>query len=195
MNQEVVFTEPGQTIFWCTSHGGGRDWPSGAYDPTRNLMFMPTANLCTDGTSRTDREPAPGFNYNVNNVDRPNPNVPNMADGQYPVGRITAVNVETGATQWQYLQHADNYAPVMATAGGLLFNGDGARNLFALNIDTGEKVWSVRLGSALGGYPVSYGVNGRQYVAIAAGYGRQRLAPELDMPLGGNTVYVFALPE
>ncbi|MCC6984727.1 MAG: PQQ-binding-like beta-propeller repeat protein [Bauldia sp.] len=194
MNQAVIFTQPGQSLFFCTTYGGGRDWPSGAYDPTTNTMFQPTANLCTDSTSRTDREPAPGFNYNTNNIDRPNPNVQEI-NGEYPVGRITAVNVETGDTAWQYLQRSDNYAPVLATAGGLLFNGDGARYFFALNKDTGEKVWDVRLSSALGGYPVTYSVDGRQYVAIAAGYGRNRLTPELDGPTGGNTIYVFALPE
>jgi hypothetical protein len=45
------------------------------------------------------------------------------------------------------------------------------------------------------GYPVTYAVNGRQYVAVVAGYGRNSLAPEIDAVDGSNMVYVFALPE
>ncbi len=194
MNQEVVLDEAGETVTFCTTYSGGRDWPSGAYDPVRNIMIQPTANLCTQSTSRTDREGVPGNGYNTNNITIPNPAVAEI-NGEYPVGRITAANVTTGATAWHYLQRADNYAPVLATAGGLVFNGDAARYFFALDSDTGERVWDVRLGSGLGGYPVTYGVNDRQFVAVAAGYARNRLNPEVDMPLGSNMIYVFALPE
>ena len=51
-----------------------------------------------------------------------------MADGQYPVGQITAVDVATGNTVWQYQQHPYNYSAVLATAGSLVFNGDAARD-------------------------------------------------------------------
>ena len=118
-----------------------------------------------------------------------------MADGQYPVGQITAVNVATGDTVWQYQQRAYNYSPVLATAGGLAFNGDGARYFFALDSGTGKRLWEVRLGSMCCGYPVSYSVNGRQFIAVVAGYGRNSLAPEIDAVAGANMIYAFALPQ
>jgi hypothetical protein len=128
--------------------------------------------------------------YNVTGEQVRNPNVPLMKDGQYPVGQITAVDVATGNTVWQYQQHAYNYSAVLATAGNLVFNGDGARYFFALDTETGKQVWNVRLGSMCCGYPVTYSVNGRQYVAVVAGYGRNSLAPEIDAVDGDNMVYV-----
>jgi alcohol dehydrogenase (cytochrome c) len=196
MNQEMVFDRPGKKIVYCTSHSGGRDaHVAPAYDPKRNIMIQATGNICTSATARDDRKPTPDFTYNVNEQQVQNPNVPLMKDGQYPVGQITAVDVATGNTVWQYQQRAYNYSAVLATAGSLVFNGDGARYFFALDTETGKKLWQVRLGSMCCGYPVTYSVDGRQYVAVVAGYGRSSLAPEIDNVTGDNMIYVFALPE
>ncbi len=195
MNQEVVYDRPGKKILYCSSHSGGRDAHiDPAYDPKRNIMIQATGNICTSETAQ-DRKPTAEFTYNVDAQQVQNPNVALMKDGQYPVGRITAVDVATGNTVWQYQQRAYNYSAVLATAGGLVFNGDGARYFFALDTDTGKKIWQVRLGSMCCGYPISYAVDGRQYIAVVAGYGRNSLAPEIDNVSGANMIYVFALPE
>ena len=109
-----------------------------------------------------------------------NPNVALMEDGQYPVGQITAVDVATGNTVWQYQQRAYNYSAVLATAGGLVFNGDGARYFFALDIDTREEGLGRPAGLHVLRLPGHLSVNGRQYIAVVAGYGRNSLAPEID---------------
>jgi alcohol dehydrogenase (cytochrome c) len=196
MNQDVVYDRPNKQIFYCTSHSGGRDaHVAPAYDPARNIMIQATGNICTNETARDDRKPTPDFTYNVSERQAQNPNVPLMKDGQYPVGQITAVDVATGNTVWQYQQRPYNYSAVLATAGGLVFNGDAARYFFALDTDTGKRIWQVRLGSMCCGYPVTYSVDGRQYIAVVAGYGRNSLAPEIDGVNGENMIYVFALPE
>ena len=166
-----------------------------AYDPTRNIMIAATGNICTNENARDDRKATPDLTYNVIGEYVQNPNVALMKDGQYPVGQITAVDVATGNTVWQYQQRANNYSGVLATAGGLVFNGDAARYFFALDADTGKKIWQARLGSMCCGYPVTYSVDGRQYIAVVAGYGRNTLAPEIDSVAGSNMIYVFALPE
>jgi len=196
MNQALVYDRPGKKISYCSSHSGGRDGHvAPAYDPKRNIMIQATGNICTTGSARDNRRPTPAFTYNVDERQVQNPNVALLENGQYPVGRITAVDVATGNTVWQYLQRPYNYSAVLATAGGLVFNGDAARYFFALDIDTGKKVWEVRLGSMCSGYPVSYSVDGRQYIAVVAGYGRNSLAPEIDSVAGQNMIYVFALPK
>ena len=196
MNQAMVLDRPGKKITYCSSHSGGRDGHvSPAYDPKRNIMIQATGNICTTGGARDNRRPTPAFTYNVDERQVENPNVTRLENGEYPVGRITAVDVATGNTVWQYLQRPYNYSAVLATAGGLVFNGDAARYFFALDIDTGKKVWEVRLGSMCCGYPVSYSVDGRQYIAVVAGYGRNSLAPEIDSVSGQNMIYVFALPK
>ena len=118
-----------------------------------------------------------------------------MKDGQYPVGQITAVDVATGNTVWQYQQRAYNYSAVLATAGGLVFNGDGARYFFALDTETRQEDLGRASGLDVLWLPGHLPVNGRQYIAVVAGYGRNSLAPEIDAVDGANMIYVFALPE
>jgi alcohol dehydrogenase (cytochrome c) len=88
--------------------------------------------------------------------------------------------------------------PLMTTGGGLVFGGDVNGNLRAFDQDTGRVLWEINLGAPVDGFPVSYTVNGKQYVAVSTGTslvssGVARLAPELKQG-SENVVYVFALP-
>ncbi|MGD9739109.1 MAG: pyrroloquinoline quinone-dependent dehydrogenase [Bauldia sp.] len=193
MNRETVLDDPGEEIFFCTSFTGGRDWPSGAYDPTRNTMFMPTTDNCTYLSARMDREPAPNFVYNtaarvVTNPAKDNPDM---------TGRIDAINAETGDTAWTWETRARTYAPLLATAGSLVFNSGADRYFRAHDSDTGDLLWQTRLGSRGSGYTVTFSVDGRQYIATLAGttLGGAAVTPEIDDTNGFNMIYVFALPE
>lgn len=193
VNEEVVLKEVGVGYAICPTYMGGRDWPSGAYNPETNVMFFQLQNLCySSSTSRTDRDPAPQFAYNTTNVYI-------IAPGTENVGRIDAISAETGDTVWSWETRVSNYSPVTATAGGLLFNGGMDRWFRALDQETGEVVWQVRLASQAFGNATTYAVDGRQYVAMVAGGGFNAgalgLTPEADGPSGGNAVYVFALPD
>ena len=192
VNENVVLKEIGKTYQMCPTFTGGRDWPSGAYNPKTNIMFMPLSNACIDETARNDREAKPEFVYNTTNVGR-------FPQGKDKVGRIDAISVETGKTVWSYEQRVSNYSPILATGGGLLFNGGLDRYLRAHDADTGQVLWQTRLASQAVGNTVTYSVNGRQYIAIAAGGGSNagalRVTPEADGVSGGNAVYVFALPQ
>jgi len=192
VNENVVLKEVGKTYHMCPTFTGGRDWPSGAYNPKTNVMFMPLQNLCFDTTPRADRDPAPQFVYNVTNVAK-------FAPGKDKAGRVDAISVETGKTLWSYETRVANFSPVLATGGGLLFNGGMDRYLRAHDADDGKVLWQTRLASQALGFTVTYSVNGRQYVAIAAGGGSNagslRVTPEADAVSGGNAVYVFALPQ
>jgi alcohol dehydrogenase (cytochrome c) len=192
VNEDVVLKEPGKTYHMCPTFTGGRDWPSGAYNPRTNVMFIPLQNLCYDTTPRADRDPAPQFVYNVNNV-------PRIAPGKDKVGRIDAISVETGKTLWTWETRVSTFSPILATASGVIFNGGMDRYLRAHDADDGKILWQTRLASQALGFTVTYAVNGRQYVAIAAGGGSNaaalRVTPEADATTGGNAVYVFALPQ
>ncbi len=194
MNEDVMLKVVGQEYFYCTSFGGGRDWPSGAYDPTRNVHFQQTLDQCTYLTARADREATPEYSYNTNN--RP---VINPAKDNDLVSRITAVDVETGDTKWIWEGRAVNYIPTLATAGGLLFNGTHDRYFNAHDADTGEIVWRTRLNASISGGIATYAVGGRQFIAVVAGTPGgnpvYNLVPEADFVSGSNTVFVFALPE
>jgi outer membrane protein assembly factor BamB len=91
-------------------------------------------------------------------------------------------------------------ASALSTAGGLVFGGTADRQFFALNTDNGELLWQTRLNGDVSGAPVSYEIDGKQYVAIASG---GRAAPTttlgrlvgVDVPQGSGVMWVFALPD
>ena len=89
-------------------------------------------------------------------------------------------------------------ALLVATGGGLVFGGDVNGRFRAFDDETGEVLWEINLGSAVTGFPISYAVDGRQYIAVGTGYSGTSgtftaLAPELR-PSRGNNLFVFALP-
>jgi len=121
-----------------------------------------------------------------------------IAPGTDKVGTVHAISVDKGTTAWTYEQRAGMMS-LVATGGGLLFGGDIAGRFRALDQASGKVLWEVNLGSAVTGYPITYAVNGKQYVAVSTGTSRatngtNRLSPEVR-PSAGNTLFVFALPE
>src|SRR5262249_44381974 len=146
--------------------------------------YVQLANVCIDSTARADRGPQPQFVYNTNNVAK-------FATGKDKVGRIEAISVETGRTVWSWETRVANYAPILATGGGLVFNGSMDRYLRALDADNGTVVWQTRLPAQVVGSPITFAVNGRQYIAITSGGGalaatQVALTPEADTISGGN---------
>lgn len=193
VNEDVVLKEIGKTYHVCPTYNGGRDWPYGAYNPRANVMYVQLANVCIDSTARADRGPQPQFVYNTTNVGK-------FSSGKDKVGRIDAISVETGRTLWSWETRVSNYAPILATGGGLLFNGSMDRYLRALDADKGTVLWQTRLPSQVVGSPIAFAVNGRQYIAVTSGGGpiaatQLQPTPDADTASGVNAVYVFALPQ
>ncbi len=190
-NKAIRNIRVGETQFVCPTASGGKNWPSGAYSPLTNAIYEPLANMCMNSTLTAlqdwDNPVFSGVNYDMM--------IAPTANGK--VGRIEAVSVETGETLWRYEQRAGLMA-LVATGGGLIFVGDTNRRFKALNQHTGEVVWETILSGPVTGYPVSYAVDGRQYVAVAVGGGNvmntNLLTPEIKSDSGSNTIFVFALP-
>ena len=199
-NAEVVFTGLGQEVLACPTWAGGKDWEAGAYSPLTNTMYFPLRNTCARMLStqnvRGERELAltaggqrPLAIYALAARHQ-------LAPGTEALGTVHAISVETGTTTWLYEQRAATMS-LVATGGGLLFGGDANGRFRAFDQETGDILWEINLGSPVAGYPVSYSVDGRQYVAVATGTGagiNLRMTPELK-PSTGNNLFVFALPE
>ena len=120
-----------------------------------------------------------------------------IAPGTDQVGTVQAISVETGEIIWRYEQRAATTS-LVATAGGLVFGGDLNGRFRALDAETGNVLWEVNLGSPVTGFPITYAIDGRQYVAVSTGDSRTvvyftPLTPELR-PSMGNNLFVFALP-
>ena len=83
-----------------------------------------------------------------------------------------------------------------------MFAGDLDRNFRAFDVNTGEALWQVRLGTSVQGFPVSFSVGGKQYIAVTTGLGGgsprnvpRMIEPDVHHPQTGNAIYVFALPD
>jgi alcohol dehydrogenase (cytochrome c) len=108
--------------------------------------------------------------------------------GEKQWGRLAAVNLDTGKMAWKADTDQPLMGGVLATAGNLVFTGEGNGWFNAYDARTGKKLWSFQCGAGVNAPPVSYTVNGKQYIAVAAGGNTQ-----LDFKRG-NSVFVFALP-
>jgi alcohol dehydrogenase (cytochrome c) len=120
-----------------------------------------------------------------------------ITPGEENVGTIHAISVATGTTEWTLEQRAGMLS-LMSTGGGLLFGGDASGRFRAYDQRNGDVLWEVNLGSPVNGYPATFAVDGKQYVAISTGgsglaFGLGRLTPEIRTGTG-NQLYVFALP-
>lgn len=199
-NAEVTFTSLGQEVLACPTWAGGKDWEAGAYSPLTNTMFFPLRNTCarmlsTDNVqgerelALTEGGQRPLAIYSLAARHQITP-------GTDDLGTVRAISVETGKTSWLYEQRAGTMS-LVATGGGLLFGGDANGRFRAFDQETGDILWEINLGSPVAGYPISFAVNGRQYIAASTGTGagiNLRLTPELR-PSSGNNLFVFALPE
>ena len=187
-NAELVFTSQGQTVLACPHASGGKDWEAGAYSPLTNTMYMPLRNVCSQMRAMAEPDELDEARRLYAIAWRPQ-----IAPGTDQVGSVQAISAETGQVVWNYQQRAATMA-LAATGGGLIFGGDVNGRFRAFDHESGEILWEVNLGSPVSGFPITYAVAGRQYVAVSTGYGRfLELTPELR-PSAGNNLFVFALP-
>jgi alcohol dehydrogenase (cytochrome c) len=190
VDPERLFTRKGQTIMVCPGSNGGKNWPAGAYSPRTNAMYMPEQNMCMNATTKTDqRDPKLVYGFDSEQI---------LAPGKDQVGVVYAVSAETGKTLWQHEQRV-GVMSLVATGGGLVFGGDAAGKFKAYDESTGEVLWETDLGSPVSGYPVTFAVDGKQYVAVTTGQSlvaasNRRLTPELPPDSSVARTVVFALP-
>jgi PQQ-dependent dehydrogenase (methanol/ethanol family) len=189
VNPEALFTRAGQEMLVCPSLSGGKNYHAGAYSPDTGLMYFPLQNICMTATS-TAAKPSADELYAVRTRDQ-------IAPGETNVGTIEAISVATGRTAWKREQRA-GATSLIATAGGLLFGGDTNGRFRAYDQRTGDVLWEVNLGSHVTGFPATFAVNGKQYIAVSTGatpntMSLAMLTPELRAA-SANNLYVFALP-
>jgi alcohol dehydrogenase (cytochrome c) len=189
VNAETLFTRINQSIVTCPGSTGGKNWPAGAYSPLTNMMYMPLQNMCQTATTTTDQRD-PSKVYGLTMAQR-------IAPGTDKVGTVWGISVETGRAVWKHEQRAGTLS-LMTTGGGLVFGGDDNGRFRAFDDKTGKILWEVNLGSPVSGFPVTYAVDGKQYVAVTTGNSlvagsALRLTPELK-PGNAANVFVFALP-
>jgi len=158
---------------------GGVEWSPMAINPKLRLVYA--ANLHQPMTYHVEQAAYPGGKLWLGGAFKVIP-----SEKQW--GRLSAVNVDSGKVAWKFDTEQPLIGGVLATAGDLVFNGEGNGYFRAFDARTGKKLWEYQCGAGVNAPAVSYMVGGKQYVAVAAGGNTQ-----LDFKRG-NTVMVFALP-
>lgn len=147
-------TTPGG-VKTCPAVRGATNWYSPAFSPITGLYYVMVVEDC--GIYRQAKQGGFGF------ID--NPKDPGM---KY----LRALNIETGTIAWEVPQIGPverNYSGVLATAGGVVFYGETSGGFAAVDARTGVMLWHFEAGSSWKGSPMTYTVEGRQYVAVASG--------------------------
>lgn len=174
--------------------GQMKNWPASSYDASTKLLYV--VIVTTECQEKLPRAYGPNDEYSggdqSSGVTRYNPKSP----GVY--GRVDAINLETQKTVWSKGQRVNMASAALATAGGLLFVGDSERWFRAYDSASGDVLWQVRLNHTVNNFPITYSVNGKQYIAVAAGkgLGGKAVTPEIEWPRNnGAVLWVFQLPD
>jgi alcohol dehydrogenase (cytochrome c) len=182
--KDVVDQKSEQWLSSCPGPEGGKNWQSMSYHQPSDALVIPLSQSCVLmlGNGSQVYYEMPGSDGNL--------------------GRLSAYRTADMKPLWSFQQRAPFLTGVVSTAGNLAFVGDFDRVFRAVDVRNGTTLWKTRLGTTVQGFPVSFSVDGKQYIAVttALGGGSPQLKPgtmltEVHRPVTGYAVYVFGLPE
>ena len=189
----------GKMVDFCPSWHGAKNWQPGAYNPKTRMVYAPThENICAvmigrniQTTTGATRAASTQRMY--------------LAPGADHFGEVQAWNVDTGKKVWSHhFKTSPNWGPILTTGGGLVFSGGTNDRMFrAFDASTGKVLWEYPTNSGVYAPASSFGIDGRQYVAVLSGWGQDArlMQSRIDavspgrfpeVPEGG-VIWVFAL--
>ena len=162
---------PGGTRI-CPGYSGGTNWYAPSYNEGTGNAYFLALEECEIYFSQPTQRFREGKEYYSTGVKH--------IVGEASTKVLLAFNVESGALAWKYPQAGRGHSSggTMTTAGGLVFFGDESGSLEAVDAQSGKPLWHFNTGQDISASPMTYAVEGKQYVAIAA----------------GSNIFSFALP-
>ena len=184
--------EAGVELEFCPGLFGIRNWPASAYHPQTGALYIPIHPHCTRAVfSEVEKREGPvGDYYFYGDYAaagwRPTGGSPHPLSPDHGA-HFVAIDVATGEVLWRHSSATRALAAALTTGGGLAVSGDGDGYLLLHDAATGEVLFRTRLPAPMQGFPITYAVGGRQYLAVPVGGGR--------VAGSANTLFVFGVPE
>ena len=177
---ENMFSTPTKTgVEMLPGANGGAEWSPPAWSPKTHFAYVMGMDQLMNFTTQPEK--------NVAGQLRLGSAFTNVKKGAVQDGRFVAIDTNTGKIAWTAMTDQPLIGGPLVTAGNLAFMGEGNGAFDAFDATTGKKLWSYNLGAGVNAPPVTYVVDGQQYIAVAAGGNFQ-----LDYPLG-DAVAIFKL--
>jgi alcohol dehydrogenase (cytochrome c) len=169
----------------CPGPAGAKEWPHASFSPLTGLLYAPVIEKCGLFKS-AKQEFREGMQYWGGGA---------RANERSSWGYIKAIDPSTGKEVWSHKAKHPMVASVLTTAGNLAFVGEPTGEFDAFDAKTGELLWQFQTGTGIHASPITYSVGGKQYIAIATGWGgwMKGFAPELYGGNRGSALMVFAL--
>jgi alcohol dehydrogenase (cytochrome c) len=191
--------QAGVEIEFCPSSSGFKSLRAMAYHPDTQAFYIPLLLSCQKGTFGDDikRVEGGGGSGGARRTNLPHPE---SRDG---IGELLAMSARDGTILWRHRTRTPPNTSALTTAGGLVIVGDFDRYLRAYDARSGKILFETRLSTSVQGFPITYAVDGRQYIAVPVGTGGGQwvttvpadLTPEKKIAPGSNAIFVFALPK
>ena len=194
--QDILDQKTGEWLASCPGPEGGHDWQATSYNQPTDLLIIPESQSCVlmqghevdlklggGGTAASQQFYfMPGTHQNM--------------------GKLLAYRTADMKPIWSLQQRAPFLTAVLSTGGGVAFVGDFDRYFKAVDVRSGKILWRSRLGNGVQGHPVSFSLDGKQYIAVTTGLGGgspvekpSALLTEVHRASTGQQLYVFALPD
>ena len=178
----------------CPSHFGAKNWEPTAYNPTLNMLYIPSIEGC-DGIETVAQKDFADQGGTLKPRDRFSGGSFKMTGRLY--GSLKAIDPTTGDIKAAVRLDFPNYSGALATAGNLVFLGQPDGTFTAYDAKTLQQAWSFSVGTGINAPAISYSVNGKQYIAVLAGSRQSPFVmqndPSLKYSSTTSMLFVFAL--
>lgn len=177
----------GESVHFWPGPAGAKEWTHASYSPRTELFYVPVQDVGSTvaRVRRQFKESIPYWGASV------------TVDSDDMNGFLKAIDAHTGEEKWRWHSPTPLCASTLVTAGDVVFTGTPTGEFHAFDARNGVHLWQFQTGSGHHSSPISYSVNGRQYIAAPVGWGGwvEGFAPGMLGGPHGDALFVFALPE